>query len=109
MTSFRAIVVFALAEFGPLIAFWTLALAFNIRIAIAGTLAAILLDSGLRLRRGAKFTRLYLLVTALTLAFGTVDLLAATPFLLVYEAPITNVLTGAAFVIGAFGEKPMLM
>ena len=55
------------------------------------------------------FTRLYIVVSALTLAFGAVDLCVATPFLLIYEAPITNALTGLAFVVGAFGEKPMLM
>ena len=42
------------------------------------------------------------------MAFGAVDLYAATPFLIVYEAPISNALTGVAFVVGAFGEKPML-
>lgn len=109
MNRFRAILAFALAEFGPLIVLWALMFAFSVKVAIAGSLVWILLDSGLRLLRRRPFTRLYLVVTALTLAFGTVDLLAASPFLLVYEAPITNALTGAAFVAGAFGERPMLM
>ena len=61
-----------------------------------------------KLVRRQTFTRLYLVVSALTLAFGAVDLCAATPFLIVYEAPISNALTGVAFVVGAFGEKPML-
>jgi intracellular septation protein A len=100
---------FALAEFGPLIVFWALALSFGIKAAIAGSLAVIVVDGAWRLIRSQPFTRLYLLVSALTLAFGTVDLCVATPFLLVYEAPITNALTGAAFVVGAFGETPMLM
>ena len=109
MNRLRPVLAFVIAEFGPLIALWGLYFAFNMKVAIAGSLAVILLDAGVRLYRGKPFTRLYLLVSALTLAFGTVDLFAATPFLLVYEAPITNVLTGAAFVVGAFGEKPMLM
>jgi intracellular septation protein A len=97
-----------LAEFLPLVAFWSLMLAFGVKAAIAGALAVIIVDSAWRLWRGRPFTRIYLVVSALTLGFGIVDLCVATPFLIVYEAPITNALTGAAFVIGAFGEKPML-
>jgi intracellular septation protein A len=97
-----------LGEFGPLVAFWGLTLTFGVKAAIAGALAVILVDGAWRLWRGRPFTRVYLIVSALTLGFGAVDLYVATPFLLVYEAPITNVLTGAAFVTGAFGEKPML-
>src|SRR5271168_1914274 len=97
-----------LAEFGPLVAFWGLTLTYGVKVAIAGALVIILIDGAWRLWRGRPFTRLYLVVSALTLGFGAVDLYAATPFLIVYEAPITNALTGAAFVIGAFGEKPML-
>lgn len=96
------------AEFAPLIVFLTLSAIFNLKVAIAGTLAATLIDAGWRWRRRAPFTRLYLIVTTLTLAFGAVDLLAATPFLIVYEAPITNLLTGVAFVAGAFGKQPLL-
>jgi len=108
MTRLTAALRFAGAEFGPLIVFYALLWRFSVKIAIAGTLAAILLDSGLRLYRRQPFTRIYLIVSALTLGFGVVDLCVATPFLLVYEAPITNVLTGFAFLAGAFGEKPML-
>jgi intracellular septation protein A len=108
-----ALLRFAVAEFGPLLAFWALSLTFGIKTAIAGSLAAILADGAWRLWRGRPFTRLYLVVSALTLGFGAVDLCLRTPFLtrflLVFEAPITNALTGAAFVAGAYGAKPMLM
>jgi intracellular septation protein A len=97
-----------LAEFGPLVAFWSLTLTFGVKAAIAGALVVILIDGAWRLWRGRPFTRIYLVVSALTLGFGAVDLYVATPFLIVYEAPITNTLTGVAFFIGAFGEKPML-
>jgi intracellular septation protein A len=89
--------------------FLTLSAAVGLKTAIAGAVAATLLDAGWRVWRRRPFTRLYLIVTTLTLGFGAVDLWAATPFLIVYEAPITNVLTGAAFVVGAFGEKPLVM
>ena len=102
------LIAFAAAEFGPLIVFLALSSAFTLKIAIAGAVAATLLDAGWRLRQHRPFTRLYGIVTALTLGFGAVDLLAATPFLIVYEAPITNLLTGAAFLAGAFGRTPLL-
>ena len=40
--------------------------------------------------------------------FGSIDLFAQTPFMLKYEAVITNIVTGIAFVAGARGAKPML-
>ena len=103
-----ALLRFALAEFGPLLAFWALLFGFGLKPAIAGSLAVLVLGAAWKLWRRQPFTRVYLIVSVLTLAFGAVDLWVATPFLLVYEAPITNALTGAAFVFGAFGEKPML-
>jgi intracellular septation protein A len=99
---------FVLAEFGPLVAFWALTFAFGVKVAIAGSLLVILVDGGWRLYSGKPFTRLYVVVSTLTLAFGAVDLYVASPFLIVYEAPITNLLTGTAFAVGAFGEKPMM-
>ena len=99
---------FVFAEFAPLLVFWALVSLFGVKIAIAGSLLAILADSALRVYWRRPFTRIYLVVSALTLGFGAVDLCVATPFLLVYEAPITNALTGIAFVFGAFGDKPMV-
>ena len=104
-----SLIAYAAAEFGPLIVFLALSAAFNVKIAVAGAVAATGLDVLWRWLRRRPFTRLYLIVTTLTLAFGAVDLVAPTPFLLVYEAPITNLLTAAAFLAGAFGQTPLLM
>jgi len=102
------LVRFVVTEFGPLVVFWGLALTLGTKLAIAGSIATIIVDGAWRLSAGQSFTRLYLLVSALTLVFGSVDLYVATPFMLKFEAPITNFATGLAFVVGAFGEKPML-
>ena len=99
---------FVILEFGPLIAFWTLTLTFGVKAAIIGSLVVIVADAAWRRWRGAAFTRLYILTSALTLVFGAVDLIATQPFMLVYEAPITNLAAGLAFVVGAFGAKPMI-
>jgi intracellular septation protein A len=108
MSRFRGILAFAAAEFGPLALFWVLNLTFGVRVAIAGAIVAILADSAWRWSHGLAFTRLYMLTSGLTLAFGAVDLISTTPFMLKYEAVVTNLALAAAFVYGAFGEKPMI-
>jgi pimeloyl-ACP methyl ester carboxylesterase len=87
---------FVLAEFGPLIVFWALALTLGVKPAILGSLIAIVADAAWRRRKGVAFTRLYLSTSGLTLVFGAIDLAATTPFMLKYEAAVTNVATGAA-------------
>jgi intracellular septation protein A len=99
---------FLLSEFGPLIAFYALALTFGTKAAIAGSLVFIGADAIWRYRRRLPATRLYIFSCALTVMFGAIDLFAATPFMLKYESVLTNVATGVAFVVGACGVKPML-
>jgi intracellular septation protein A len=108
MTKLAVVARFALAEFGPLIVFWLLALAFGVKPAVLGSIAFIIADAVWRWRKGLKFTRLYSLISALTLVFGFVDLVATSPFMLKYEAAVSNVVTGIAFVVGALGEKPII-
>jgi intracellular septation protein A len=106
MTKLAAVARFALAEFGPLIVFWLLTLAFGVKPAILGSIVFILADAVWRWRKRLTFTRLYLLISALI--FGFVDLVATSPFMLKYEATVSNVATGIAFVVGALGEKPII-
>jgi intracellular septation protein A len=98
-----------LADFGPLLMFWALNLTFGLKPAIAGSVLFILADSLWRWRRRLPFTRIYILASALTVVFGSVDLFSATPFMLKYEAVITNAFTGVAFVAGARGPRPLIM
>jgi len=99
---------FVLAEFGPLIVFWALAATLGVRAAIAGSILAIVVDAIWRRRKRLAFTRLYLLTSGLTLFFGLIDLVATSPFMLKYEAVVSNLVVGLAFVAGALGEKPIL-
>src|SRR5271156_143919 len=69
MTKLAAVARFALAEFGPLIVFWLLALTLGVKPAILGSIVFIVADAVWRWRKGLKFTRLYLLVSALPLIF----------------------------------------
>jgi intracellular septation protein A len=108
MPKLAATARFVLAEFGPLLVFWALALTLGVKPAIAGSLVAIVADAAWRKRKGMAFTRLYLLVSGLTLVFGAVDLAATSPFMLKYEAAVTKVATGEAFVAGAMGRKPII-
>ena len=97
-----------MADFGPLVVFWILLLAFGIKTAIAGSVVFILGDCLWRWCRGLAFTRIYLLTSGLTVVFGVVDLLSATPFMLKYEGVVTNVVTGLAFAAGARGPRPIV-
>jgi intracellular septation protein A len=99
---------FAFAEFGPLIAFLLLSWSFGVKAAIAGTVTFVLLDGARRLWTSVPLTRIYVLTSALTAVFGAVDLFATSPFMLKYEAVITNVATGVAFVVGGYGKTPLL-
>ena len=99
---------FAVAEFGPLIVFWTLAATLGVKPAILGSILFIVADAAWRRLKRLAFTRLYLLISGLTLVFGLVDLASTSPFMLKYEAVITNAATGLAFVAGALGEKPII-
>jgi intracellular septation protein A len=108
MQRLRAVLNFILCEFGPLVVLLALSATFGLKIAIAGTIAFVIVDAFRRLWRHIPFTRVYLLSSGLALIFGSNDLLSQTPFMLKYEAVITNVATGFAFVAGARGDKPML-
>ena len=108
MQRLRAVLGFVLWEFGPLVVLLALSAAFGVKVAIGGTIAFILVDSARRLWSHIPFTRIYLLSSGLAVTFGAVDLVSETPFMLKYEAVITNVATGIAFVAGARGDKSML-
>jgi len=108
MGRLAAVARFVVLEFGPLAAFWILALTLGVKAAIVGSIVVIAADAVWRRLRRLAFTRLYLLTSGLTLVFGAIDLMSAEPFMLKYEAAITNVATGIAFVVGAFGAKPLI-
>lgn len=104
----KAVVSFALAEFSPLIGFLVLSWTFGLKVAIAGTVAIVVVDTSWRLWKRVPFTRTYILFVTLTVGFGVIDLLSAEPFMLKYEAVITNTVTAGFFVLGAAGPKPLI-
>ena len=108
MSRLLAAARFALAEFGPLIVFWSLAAALGVKPAILGSILFIAADAVWRWRKRLAFTRLYMMVSGLTLTFGLIDLISTSPFMLKYEAAVSNLATGLAFVVGAAGEKPII-
>jgi intracellular septation protein A len=95
-------------EFGTLIVFWVVLYTAGIKPAIAAIVIFILLDWAYRRWRKIPVTRIYILTSALAVAFGCVDLLAANPFMIKYEAVVTNAATGIFFVAGARGEKSLI-
>lgn len=55
------------------------------------------------------FTRVGVVATTLTIGFGTIDLFAATPFMLRFESVLSNLMTAVVFAGGARGRRPMLL
>jgi intracellular septation protein A len=98
----------AFAEFGSVIVFVVGLYAFGIKPAIVATIVWIAGDAIQRAVRRLGFPQVWLFANGLVVVFGGVDLYAATPFMLRYEPVVTNVLTGAVFAAGAFGEKPVI-
>lgn len=95
-------------ELGGLILFWIVLWRFGLKPAIAATLLFVLIDGARRLIRGIPFPKIWILSNVLAVVFGAIDLRAATPFMIRYEAVMTNLVTGIVFFIGAFGSKPMI-
>ena len=104
----KAVIGFITAEFSPLIGFLVLSWMFGLKVAIAGTLAIVAVDTGWRLWKRVPFTRTYILFVTLTVGFGIIDLLSAAPFMLKYEAAIANIVTSGVFILGAVGPKPLI-
>lgn len=99
---------YVVAEFGALIVFWAALYSAGIKPAIGATVIFILLDGSYRWWKKLPVTRIYILTSALAISFGCIDLLATNPFMIKYEAVVTNIATGIFFVAGARGEKSLI-
>jgi len=108
MRAVLGFVRYVLMEFGALIVFWVALYTTGIKPAIAATVIFILLDASYRWWRKLPVTRIYVLTSALAVGFGCIDLLTTNPFMIKYEAVITNVATGMFFVAGSRGEKSLI-
>jgi intracellular septation protein A len=108
MQALLRFVRYVFLEFGALIVFWVTLYTAGIKQAIGASIVFIVLDGSYRWWRKQPVTRIYLLTSALVVVFGGVDLLAADPFMIKYEAVITNIATGMFFVAGARGEKSLI-
>ena len=97
-----------LSEFATLIVFWAVYWPFGIKAAIGACVLYIIGDAIRRRWQRVPFSRLYVLSSALAVVFGAIDLVSRTPFMIQYEAVITNAVIGAIFVAGARGERPLL-
>jgi intracellular septation protein A len=104
----KAVARFLVSEFSPLIAFWLLSWAFGTKVAIAGSVGIAIIEIAWRTWKGIALTRTFMLVSVLTIVFGAIDLMSATPFMLKYESVITNIVTGIFFALGAYGAKPLI-
>ena len=99
----------AVHTFGGLGLYWLFLLTNGVKAAIAAVLAFVIIEGGWRLWRGMPFPPLWLIANGAALVFGTIDLMALTPFMLRYEGAIVNLATAGAFALGAFGSEPLVL
>nr|WP_298798425.1 septation protein IspZ [uncultured Acetobacter sp.] len=95
--------------FGALILYWLVFLTFGIKPAIAVTLVFIVAEIIWRMATHRPFPVLWWFSNTMALVFGAVDLYANTPFMLRYEASVSNLITAAFFAAGAVGEEPLIL
>jgi len=108
MQALLRFVRYVFLEFGALIVFWVTLYTAGIKPAIGASVVFIVLDGSYRWWRRQPVTRIYLLTSGLVVVFGGIDLLAANPFMIKYEAVINNTATGLFFAAGARGEKSLI-
>ena len=84
-------------DLGSLGVFLILRWIVGLKGAIAGTVIYVLVDLGRRIWQKVPISRIYWVVSIMTLAFGTVDLIVDDPFMLKFEASITNLITAGVF------------
>jgi intracellular septation protein A len=108
LQAFRKFLRYVVMEFGALIVFWIGLYGVGIKAAIAATVIFVALDALYRWRWRIPVTRIYVLTSTLAIVFGAIDLYAANPFMIKYEAVVTNVAVGLFFVAGARGEKSLI-
>jgi intracellular septation protein A len=92
-------------DFGGMIVFYALLYTLGLKAAIGGTILFVIADAIRRHRSGLGFPRIYVLTSALALVFGAIDLLAATPFMIQWEAVITSLFLAGMFGLGARGKS----
>jgi intracellular septation protein A len=97
-----------LSELGPMIAFYVANHFWGLKPAIALSLTLCAAETFRRLYRGERLSTLFKYSSAMTLAFGIVDLIAQHSFLFRYEASVTNFMTAAFFAGSLRGGKSVL-
>lgn len=96
-------------SFGSLILYWGVLLTFGLKPAIVATLLFIVAEVIWRMATHRPFPALWWFSNIMALVFGAVDLYADTPFMMRYEATVSNLITAAFFAAGALGEEPLVL
>jgi uncharacterized membrane protein len=98
----------AFANLGPLIFFYGTNHFWGLKPAIAVSLVYSVGDIAWKLYRRQPIPSLFKFSVATMLVFGSIDLYATTPFLIRYEAVVTNVFTGIFFGLSLRSERTVI-
>src|SRR5262249_24748539 len=104
----RALITFALVNFGPLVIFYGTNHFVGLKVAIAVSTAYSVAEITFRLYRKEKITTLFKFSAAMTFIFGIVDHSAQQSFLFKYESSVSNLITGIFFGLTLFSERTIM-
>ena len=93
-------------DLGSLGVFLVLRWIVGLKGAIAGTVLFVLAGLVWRIWKQQPISRIYWVVSIMTLGFGTVDLIVDDPFMLKFEASIINLITAGVFAM-TLRTKPL--
>lgn len=100
---------FAADNIGAVIVFLVVNQFWGLKAAIAASIVFAATDAIRHWWLKIAFTKVGIVATTLTIGFGAIDLFAETPFMLRFEAVISNLMTALVFAGGARGQRPMLL
>lgn len=95
-------------ELGSLVVFVVINHLAGLKPAIVVSALYTMTDVAWRLWRGRAITRIFKFSAAMTLTFGLVDVFSHRPFMMKYEAVVTNLVTAWFFGASLFGEKTLI-
>ena len=99
---------FALTNFGPLIAFYSLNHFIGLKVAIAGA-CLVTLGEAIRFKlRKETPTPFFKFSAVMALCFGVLDLIMVHPFFFKFEASIANLFFAGFFGLSLMREKPLI-
>lgn len=104
----KALLIYAITNFGPLLAFYLVNNVFGLKAAISASLLVIVLEVVHFRIKKEKLSAFFLFSSTIAILFGIVDLTMSNPTMFKYEAGTINILFAAFFLGSLLKEKSIV-